>query len=462
MRLIDRLRPRTDEARYTLEDWLAWQSTSFVANGHQYVVPFGFNAGSDEGEVANNAFEAYSNAMYAVSPVVFSCIQRRLQVFSEVRFSWRRYSDGGLWGDASLELLERPWPNGTTGELLARMEQDVSLAGNFFAVRERAAFGGGERLTRLRPDWVDIMFAETESGGYEPAGYVFWEDGRRGGDSVLLHVGETVHWSPIPDPLASYRGMSWLTPVIREVGAHQKATDHKTKFFSNAAVPQMILKMPQGVNRDEFDRFVATFRQQHEGVGNAYKALFLGGGADAQVVGQSFEQMQFVSLQGRAETLIAAASGVPAVLVGLSEGLQASTYSNFAQARRAMADMWARPQWRSACAALASVMTVPAGTELWYDEGDVGFLREDGQIQAEIDGVKARTIRELTDAGYDPNAVIAAVTSGDFSLLSGTHSGLFSVQLQPAGETPPVPEPEPGRSIVVEQDGQPLLRVVHE
>jgi hypothetical protein len=30
------------------------------------------------------------------------------------------------------------------------------------------------------------------------------------------------HWSPIPDPLANFRGMSWLTPVLREIDADQR------------------------------------------------------------------------------------------------------------------------------------------------------------------------------------------------------------------------------------------------
>lgn len=37
------------------------------------------------------------------------------------------------------------------GHWLARMEQDVSLAGNSFIARK------GDWLYRLRPDWVDII-----------------------------------------------------------------------------------------------------------------------------------------------------------------------------------------------------------------------------------------------------------------------------------------------------------------
>jgi phage portal protein BeeE len=55
--------------------------------------------------------------------------------------------------------------------------------------------------------------------------------------------------------------------------------------------------------------------------------------------------------QGAGETRIAAAAGVPPVIVGLSEGLQAATYSNYSQARRRFADGTMRPLWRNAAVA---------------------------------------------------------------------------------------------------------------
>ncbi|KPC94806.1 hypothetical protein ADL27_12480, partial [Streptomyces sp. NRRL F-6602] len=64
---------------------------------------------------------------------------------------------------------------------------------------------------------------------------------------------------------------------------------------------------------------------------------------------------------------------------------------------------------------------------------------------ADIQGVQARTIRSLVDAGYEPKSVTAAVMAEDYSLLQ--HTGLYSVQLQKPGagrpETSPQPTQEP-------------------
>ena len=85
---------------------------------------------------------------------MFGAILTRALMFSEVTFQFQALDDKHLFGNPSLSLLEHPWPNGTTGELLVRMEQDVSLAGNSFL---RGLVPDADLLVRLRPDWVTIV-----------------------------------------------------------------------------------------------------------------------------------------------------------------------------------------------------------------------------------------------------------------------------------------------------------------
>ena len=87
--------------------------------------------------------------------IVFACILSRLQVFSQARFQFRQLRSGrpgDYFGNDDLTPLETPEPGKTTSDLLARMEVDVSLAGNSFHVRRP-----GNRIKRLRPDWMAIV-----------------------------------------------------------------------------------------------------------------------------------------------------------------------------------------------------------------------------------------------------------------------------------------------------------------
>jgi phage portal protein BeeE len=410
-------------------------------------------------EQVENSFEGYVEAAYKRNGPVFSCIAARQAVFSEIRFqfqSLRAGRPGDLFGSEALALLETPWPGGTTGELLVRMEQDASLAGNFYATTVddegrygRQAKGPGRRIARLRPDWVTLIIDSRSGNPYaldaRVVGLLYQPQSTLltgvpvppGSEAVLLLPGDVAHYSPIPDPAARFRGMSWLTPVIREISADGAATAHRDAMFRNGARPSMLVRFDREVAKDKFDQFVAAYKESHQGVDNAFGTLFLGGGADATPLTHDMKQLEFTATQGKGEARIASAAGVPPSWVGFSEGLQGSALNagNFSAARRRFADGTIRPLWRQAAAAMQNLVPAPVGARLWFDTRDVAFLREDKKDAAEIQGKEAYTLRNLLDAGFTPDSAKAALMAYDWSLLK--HSGLFSVQLQKPGGAAP-------------------------
>jgi phage portal protein BeeE len=205
----------------------------------------------------------------------------------------------------------------------------------------------------------------------------------------------------------------------------------------------MIVRFEQSLGSDEDRaRVRSEFERRYGSVDNAYKTLILEGGADVSVVGSDFRAISFAETQAGGENRIATASGVPSIVLGFQSGLDASTYSNYGQARRAFGDLLMRPLWRFAAGALDVIVDTPVGARLWYDSSRVSFLQEDVSDEAQIRMTKANTIRTLVDGGYKPDSVVLAVESGDFRLLE--HTDLFSVQLQPPGTvSDPDPDPEP-------------------
>jgi hypothetical protein len=122
--------------------------------------------------------------------------------------------------------------------------------------------------------------------------------------------------------------------------------------------------------------------------------------------------------------------------------LDAATYSNYGMAMRAFADHLIRPNWNSVVAALSTIVTVPHGSELWFDDRQVAALRQDKDAEAAIQQKQAAAIRQLIDGGFEPDAVIDAITANELDRLRGQHTGKLSVQLQEPGEEAQ-PEPEP-------------------
>jgi phage portal protein BeeE len=439
------------ESRFTLNDYL--QLLNY--NGTGYPLIQGGTPGG-KAEVIESSFAGYVQGMYKRNGVVFACMAARMLLFSEARFQFRRMvhgRPGDLFGTQALEQLETPWPGATTGDLLGRMITDVDLGGNAYVTRRQNG------LTRLRPDWVTIISGSRTGREIdtELIGYLYHPTGLYAGEDPLTLLPEQVaHFAPIPDPLARHRGMSWLTPVIEEVLGDSAATLHKRTFFDNGAKLGYVVTLDKEVvkNVDQFQGWVDKFKQGHEGSLNAYKTLFLAGGADIKTVGADMKQIDFSNVQGHGETRICAAARVPPIIVGLSEGLDSATYSNYGQARRAFADLTMRPLWRNVAGSLANIVAVPPSAELWYDDRDIPFLQEDQQDAAVIQQTRAATIRSLIEAGFLPDTARDAVLADDFTLLE--HSDLFSVQLQapgstkdplgitPAGGTAPQEPPDPG------------------
>jgi HK97 family phage portal protein len=405
--------------------WISTAGATFSTYG-------GPSVGNTELPDAN--FASFAE-VYRTNGVVFACMSVRQRIFSEVTFRYASLNNGKigkLFGTPALRLLERPWPNGTTGELASRMIQDVDLAGNFFAVEHAG------RIFRRAPDRTSIVLSgnPAEDEYVDILGYLY-RPGGQVGPTFTYTPDEMCHWSPLPDPTASYKGMSWLTPILREIRADNSATDHKAKFFANGATPNMVVKFPSDVmDQASFDRFKAKMDQAHGGAGSAYKTLYLAPGADVEVVGKDFQQLDFSNTQGRDETRIASAAGVPAVIVGLKESLGGSSLNagNYSAARRNLADGTMRPLYRSAASALETLVPAPQDkgpSKLWYDDSGVAFFREDRKDASDIQQTQASTINSYITAGFEPASVIAAVEAEDRSLL--VHSGRYSVQLQPPG-----------------------------
>jgi hypothetical protein len=432
---------------------------AFGYSGLSYPTGFGSPSGpqlvqtmpGQQAEPIPDNFVGYVRAAYQSNGVIFACMLARQLAFSSVRFAYQRVNTSKpseLFGHSSLELLEKPWVGGTTQDLLTRIIQDADLAGTSYWTRR------GGQLVRLRPDWTMIITARRmvpgvnvdDAGrpvlaplGWEMLGIGYCDGGwGSGSEPVFIPRAELAMFAPIPDPEANFRGMSWLTPIVRQIQADQLMTRHQIKFFENGATPNLVVKHAEGADLNKVKAFAEMLNDTHGGVDNAYKTLNLYPGADADVVGANLEQVEFKVTQGGGETRIAAAARVPPIIVGLSEGLSAATYSNYGQARRAFADGTMHPLWANAAGSFAplwegGVRQVANGgmVRLWYDARDVPLLREDAKESAEIGEMQARTIRQYVDSGYTPESAMRAVTSGDLSLLQ--HTGLFSVQLQKPG-----------------------------
>jgi phage portal protein BeeE len=443
-----------DEYRFGFQNWVD------IMSGFDQYTPL---VNTTMGTIETEELSRGSGGAVVNNSPVFALTLARMQVFSQIRFQWTTFEKGQpskLFGSPELALLERPWAGGVTGDLLARMELDVTKAGNAYIRRTSST-----RLNRLRPECVTIVMGSTEdvdhpsqAADVEVAGYVYHPNGNRNDfdRAIYLTPQELAHYAPIPDPDHHFLGMSWIRPAMGDVMADDASAIHKRKFFQNAATPNLAIVFNEKMTIDDVRQFKELFEEEHKGVLNAYKTLFLGGGADTKTVGKDFKELDFAVTQGKGESRLASCAGVPPSWVGFSEGLQGSALNagNFASARRRFGDGTMAHLWGNAASSLEPILRKPPGSNvaLWYDTTGIPFLREDSKDAAAIQMQEAGVIANLIREGFEAKSVTDAVQAHDWDLL--VHTGRVSVQLQdpnapapapvvPADTNPPDPAADP-------------------
>jgi hypothetical protein len=437
MRLLDALSGRTASNQATSEQRFGMDEyVSMLFDGNRYMIgPSGSMPDETAVDIAGRVQRIHNK-----HGVVAAAVSTRALLLSQVRFKFRR-PDGTLYGTRELLPLERPGSM-TRPEMLTQLELDVSYSGSaFVALRDGEVF-------RLNPDKTRFVLASNSDPTWSGDGMVAPFDTRvmgliydagmsRSGESGQIEafdVGDFAVWTPEPDPIYPWRGLSWITSVTREMLIDGQITDHESKFFEKAATPGLVFIMDPSRTPEEIKAYSDVVNTKFAGVANSYKNMFLGGATDVKVVGSAMTDLGLGELQGTFENRVAVRSRVPAVVLGTKEALSGSSLNagNYSAARRMLADGWFSPTVDNLCAALEAIVPPPPdGSELSFDPTRVLFLQEDQKDAADITQTNAVAMRQLVEAGFEPSSVVAAVTTGDMAKLN--HTGNVSVQLQPPG-----------------------------
>lgn len=381
--------------------------------------------------------------------VVFAVQSVRQALFAEARFIFQSMQDDHTFGDQSLSLLEHPWPNADSGELLARLCLGGSLGNGY--IRKAVPEGAGDPvLVEMRQEDVTILSQELHDDlgrtWKQPVGYL--EDMGPGREPQIYTTAEVAHFSPVPDPFARWRGMSYLTPILGEVRTDQQLTKYKTFHLENGAMPGLVVKYTTKLTTKTVDILRRRLKARYGGPDNAGNVLVLDEGADLSVAGSTLEQLQADAVTKAGERRVCAAGG-PGMLVicGFEEG-------DYTAAVRRLADLWARPWWRMACASLEHLVPTSANVadvRLWYNVGGIAALREGELARGQAFLVNVQGIASAVAAGYSRETSVLAAAANDVAVLvadpkappPGTSSRQTATEQLGPGGTPLPPKGGP-------------------
>ena len=117
--------------RYGIDDYQAWIQMS----GATFPVQTSTLLGAQPEALADGPD---FTSIYKSNGIVFACMAVRQRVFSQITFRFAALNNGKvgkLFGGPEIDILSKPWPNGTTGDLATRMITDADSKGAFFGVR---------------------------------------------------------------------------------------------------------------------------------------------------------------------------------------------------------------------------------------------------------------------------------------------------------------------------------------
>lgn len=330
----------------------------------------------------------------------------------------------------ALDFLIKPNEWQSSNDLIQMTCVLLQLYGECFWLLDRT----GPRVTRA---WIIHPNAVTEVLEPSKMGLLAWRVNMPDGTPVLVDPLDLAHFR-LPDPSRPWRGSSPLESAQIAIDSDVSAEKFNLRTFARGGVPLGVLATDLDVQPDRGKKIAEEFEERHR---NNDRIAVLSNGLKWLQVSQNSVDMGFTASQEHSMKKIAAALGVPPVVLGH----EAANYATAREQRRLF--------WTDTIIPCAKVV---AGTIDKYIVGDrflVGEFNTDS-VQELRDELPARldSATKLMALGYPINMInkrldlgMDDVAWGDTGLLP---LGLAPAEVVVADEPPsfteePAPQPPP-------------------
>jgi HK97 family phage portal protein len=274
------------------------------------------------------------------------------------------------------------------------------------------------------------------------------------GAVTLIPPDEMMHVKfPNPgDPLEGMgEGLSPISPLARSADVDNAVTHFLKLFFDSGVMASGIISFEDPLDDPALAAFKEKWKEIYGGYERWAEEIMAVSRAKYQRVSLTFDEMGFKEIDERNETRILGPFGVPPILVGSRVGLNASTYSNYEQARKAFWEDTMVPETRLFETEFQFFL-VDDKEFVAFDFGDVPALKQNvGEL------VKAAQI--LFSMGVPSNQALTGVglQIGD---VPGGDTGYLPLNLLPVGTAAPERQPNMEATPEAESETRAALRLL--
>lgn len=295
--------------------------------------------------------------------------EAQLQVELETSYGWQR-DDNHPFTD----LFARPNPFYGFEVLLAGLLISYYCDGNAYIWINRAANGQPAELWYLPHMLVTIECGNNTSEFVR--GYRY----RSGTRSELFKASDVIHLRCGLNPARPQYGMSPLSSVLREVVSDIEATTYTAAILKNMGIPGAVIAPKSDnyhIDQDQASLVRELYTRRTSGDERG-QALVMTTPVEVMYPNVSPQNMALESIRQIPEARIAAAFGLPAVVVGLLVGMQhTATYNNIREAREAAWEECILPVQKNWAAELTRSLQPGRGRRIVFDNRQVRALQAD-------------------------------------------------------------------------------------
>jgi HK97 family phage portal protein len=350
-------------------------------------------------------------------------------------------------------LMDRPNAGYDAQALWAGTLLSYHLDGNAYWIKARNARGFGvpteiwyEPHWGIKPHWPE-----------DGSAFIDYYERRINGTIERIPVENVVHFRNGINPANPRYGLAPLKAALLQVFTDTEVSLWVAALCRNMAIPGVIVSPtePIGMTESKADQIKQTWKRKFGGDSRG-EPLILDFQADIKTLGYDPKQMDFGSITNLAESRISGAMGVPAIVAGLSAGLDSSTYSNLENLKTSAFEECLIPTWKAFEKTVERYLLPDFERDVTaisceFDTSEIRALQEN-QSEKEIRAIAAfqAGVTTLNEAraqfGYDP------MPSGDYHIMSSSYKPIVPDVAMAMADladtpTPATIQPQQGESL---------------
>ena len=315
-------------------------------------------------------YENIAKTAYQGNVVVNACIDILTINFVEGKLKVYAKKDDRYLPDHRLQILfNHPNKYTTRFEFWRDFLGYRYIGGNAYIEKIRSGARRTVELWNLRPDRIEIKPSPTD--------YIESYILKLSGKDRKIPFNDIIH-SKTFNPINDFYGQPPLLAAFNDIDADNIATEFIRTVLENKGVaPGILIETPGKLTEELRTRLLAMWNNRNSG-GNRGKPGFVSTGTKVHSFGYNMNELAIPDLRNNFESRLCMALHVPPGTIYAMVGLKFSTYSNAAEARKALYEDCIEPLYHEIEALLDQYLVPEFGSDIYvkFDTSGITALAD--------------------------------------------------------------------------------------